>query len=59
MTYEPNTNMKLNIKIGTKKQFFLYSKDSRPDNNLWNEGYDVSYGFKLLCFHFLMYTKLT
>lgn len=45
------------MKIGTKKQFFKYSKNSEPDQELWDEGYYVSYGFKIFGFHFLMYTK--
>lgn len=36
---------------------YKYSKDSTPDINLWNQGYRVSYGFKLLGFHFLKYTQ--
>ena len=45
------------MKIGTSTHFFKYSKNSEPYDKYWNEGYYVSYGFKLLGFHFLMYTK--
>jgi len=39
------------------RTFYKYSKDGRPDQKLWDNGWRVSYGFKFLWFHFLKYKK--
>lgn len=45
-------------KLVTFKIRYKYSRDDTPDQKLWDNGWRVSYGFKLFGFHFLKYEKV-